>query len=1015
MALIRPLTRVASPRVLIVGGGIAGIQAALEVAATGLPVTLVEEGPALGGLMAQLDKTFPTNDCAMCILSPRMLEIARHPLIDILTLTRVLRVEGEAGDFRVSLSTRPRYVDLSRCSGCGECLRVCPRQIPDPYNLGFSQTKAIHIPFPQAVPQAAYIDPAACRVFQGKPCEACLKVCPAGAIDLNQTWEEWVLNAGAVILAPGARPAEVRDFPGYGHPDVVTSLAFERLLSATGPTGGKLLRPSDQTPPGKIAFIQCVGSRDLRGGAAYCSTLCCLASLKEALMAQELSANGLEATIFYMDLRAPGKGQEQYLEQAKERRVRLCRSRVTGVEPHPAGGIAVRYTDPQGRPREESFDLAVLSVGLRASPHLARWAEGLGMAVGEHGFLAASPLIPVQTARAGVLLCGTAREPMDISEAVVSAGAAAAVASRLLTVSPRIQTRRTRLPETPLLAEHPPRIGVWLCHCGTNIAKNLDLEGLAAYVRELPGVVQVERELFACSQEATDRMQETIKGLRLNRLVVAACTPRTHEAVFREVVAGAGMNPGYVTMANIREQCAWVHQGDAPAALEKARHLLAMAVARARVLAPLHFQVFPVISRALVLGGGVAGMSAALSLADQGFHTYLVERTGSLGGLARRLYFTLEGPDPQGFLLDLQTAVYRHANIEVFTNAGLIKTTGQIGRFLSKIRQETPAGPQELGLEHGVIIVATGAQEISPLGRYLYGEDPRLLTQWELEEKIYREDPGLPRVRRVVMIQCVGSREPEHPYCSRLCCSQAVKNAILLKERYPAVEVTVLYRDLRAYGFKEGYYLQAKEKGVAFIPFEAERPPRLAAPRRRPLKVRVWDELLGQEVELTADLVVLSTGLKPAAGSEAVAQGLGIPQTLTGFFQEAHQKLWPVDTAAEGIFLAGCAHYPRDLGETVAQAQAAAGRAAGILFQTELVRGEMAAWIDPGKCRRCLGCLEVCPYGAVHLAATGPPRILPELCRGCGTCVAECPGAAIRMSRFTEAELLAQIEAALLP
>uniref|UniRef100_A0A7C3V477 CoB--CoM heterodisulfide reductase iron-sulfur subunit A family protein n=1 Tax=Desulfobacca acetoxidans TaxID=60893 RepID=A0A7C3V477_9BACT len=1011
MALVRPLARVVSSRVVVVGGGIAGLTAALDLAALGLPVTLVEAGPSLGGLMAQLDKTFPTNDCAMCILAPRLLEAARHPLIDLRTFTRVVGLEGAPGDFRVILAQRPRYVDTARCTGCGECVRACPQRIPDPFNLGLSRTKAIHLPFTQAVPQAVYITPEACRHLGGRKESVCTKVCPAGAINFAEQPKTTVLNAGAVILAPGARPAPVERFPGADHPDVVTSLEFERLLSATGPYGGKLLRPSDRQEPRSLAFIQCVGSRDRDRGAAYCSSTCCLASLKEALVAQELTQGRVSATIFFMDLRAQGKEQERYLEAARARGVELVRSRVNAIYPQTDGGLLVRYTDPQGLPRQRTFDLAVLAVGLRPGL-LRRDYARVGIPLNEQGFIKEGPFPPF-TGRAGVFACGSAQEPMDITMSVAGASAAAQAAAQLLAVAPKPALSQTARQETLPPDSRPPKLGVFLCHCGTNIARTIDPQALAGIVRKLPDVAYVDDFLFSCSADATRRMVEIIKEQGLNRVVVAACSPRTHEPVFREVLAQAGLNPGYLAFANIRERCAWVHQDDPDAALAKAGELVAIAGSRARQLAPIIPASYPVVPRALVLGGGVAGMTAALALADQGFHTYLVERAARLGGLAQRLRTTLTGLNPRELIQELEALVYQHPNVEVFTRAELVSVAGVVGRFRSTVIREIRGEQQPRRLEHGVLLVATGGREIAPQGSYLYGDDPRVLTQLELEEKISSGDRDLGRARRLVMIQCVGSRSPERPYCSRLCCTEALKNALLLKEHYPRMEIAVLYRDIRAFGFRELAYQEAKERGVVFIPYAPDRPPEVTAARRRPLAVRVWDELLAEEVILPADFLVLSAGIEPAEGAAEVARLLKVPRATGGFFLEVHQKLKPVETIVDGIFICGMAHYPKSLGEAVAQAQAAAIRAAALLYQEKIQQSETAAVIDRHRCRMCLSCLKNCPFGATFLGGGGIPEIKGELCRGCGICAAECPAGAIRMSRYTDDELTAQILAAL--
>ncbi|MCL5959851.1 MAG: FAD-dependent oxidoreductase, partial [Chloroflexi bacterium] len=763
--------------VMVVGGGIAGMQASLDLASSGIKVYLVESSPAIGGKMVQLDKTFPTNDCATCIVSPKLVDVARNPNIQLLTYSDVLSVTGEVGNFHVSVKEKARYVDRTKCTGCGDCTRAClwKNRVPSEFDAGMSKRSAAYIPFAQAVPLCATIDSNSClMVTRGKCAAPCQKGCLAKAIDFTQKDKMIEFDVGAVIVAPGYQVYDARESEelGFGrYANVLTSLQFERLISASGPTRGAVLRPSDQQEPHKIAFLQCVGSRDQKHD--YCSSVCCMYSTKEAILAKEHAPHS-EINIFMMDIRAFGKGFDAYYERARdEYGIKYTRCRPSNIKEIPSSkNLLIRYQAEDGRMVEEEFDMVVLAVGMEPAKGTRELAERLGIQLNANGFCHTTKFAALQTNRPGIFACGPFVEPMDIPDSVMMSSGAAAKA--LEVVSPSRNTlvsEKEYEPEIDLTGE--PRIGVFICHCGTNIAGVVDVKAVAEYASTLPNVVRAETTLYTCAQDSIQALKLKIKEWGLNRLIVAACTPRTHEPLFQDTLREVGVNPFLFEMANIRDQCSWVHSKEPEKATQKAKDLVRMAVARSRTLEPLYKFSLGINNRALVIGAGVAGMNAALSLARQGFHVYLVERENDLGGNLRNLRFTTTGDDPQAYLKRLIEDVRSNPLIDVHTQTTVTALTGFVGNYVSTL---TSLG-QDFQLKVGVVTVATGGREYRG-DEYLYGQEPRVVTQQEIENKLADNPDEVTKARNVVMIQCVGPAAKTGGYCSRICCTTSLKNAI---------------------------------------------------------------------------------------------------------------------------------------------------------------------------------------------------------------------------------------------
>ena len=846
-------------------------------------------------------------------------------------------------------------------------------------------------------------------------CMQCVNVCEADAINHEMKEKTLELNVGSIILAPGYDlfDARLRSEYGYGrYPNVLNALEFECILSASGPYQGHVVRPSDKKEPKKIAWIQCVGSRDNLFGNNYCSSVCCVYAIKEAVMAKEHDPN-IEPTIFMIDMRTFSKGFERYYNRAeKEYGVRFIRCRISCIqEDTQTRNLRIRYETEQGKLKEEEFDLVILSVGFTAKERMKELAGKIDVKLNDFGFCKTNEFNPLDTTQRGIFACGSFSGPKDIPETVMTGSAAAAKASSIITSERYTQTEKKIYPKEIDVTQEKPRIGLFICHCGINIGAYVDVPSLVKYTKTIPHVVYAEENLYTCSEDTQRNIIEKIKKYKLNRIVVASCTPRTHEPLFQVTIQEAGLNPHLLEMANIRDQCSWVHMDNPKDATHKAKGLIRMAIAKAVLLESIPTVELDVNQKALIIGGGLAGMTAALSIADQGFEVFLVEKEKKLGGNLKNIYYTLEDQNVQKYMENLIEKVEKHPKIKVYKKVKLEKVEGFVGNFVTTLKNSKT----KLTVAHGVIIVATGAEEYKP-NEYLYGKDKRVMTQLELEKKITKDqDFGK---KTIVMIQCVGSREDRRPYCSRICCTDAIKNALKIKEKYHDTEIFILYRDMRTYGFKEAYYEKAREKGVIFIRYNKEMKPKVKKGKKY-LEIEIKELLINEKLKIYADYLILSTAIIPRKGNINLAQKLKVPLDDDNFFLEAHVKLRPVDFATEGIFLAGIAHSPKSISETIFQAYAAASRALIIISKNKYYTDVPIAVINEDLCCGCGICETTCPYGAIEMITKlkkgkkiKVSRIIEGACKGCGICTVACPSCAIEQKGFKQNQLSSMICAA---
>ncbi len=901
---------------------------------------------------------------------------------------------------------------MDKCIACGLCAEKCPKKVDNEYDEGLGKRKAIYVKYPQAVPLKYSIDAKNCIFLTMGKCQICEKTCPTNAINYEDQQKDITLNVGSVIISSGCKPYDPGEHDVYGYKNsknIVTSLEFERILSSAGPYEGHLVRPSDKKEPKKIAWLQCIGSRDNHlGSNGYCSSVCCTYAVKEAMLAKEHSHDPLDTAIFYMDIRTHGKDYEHFYNRGKdESGIRFVKSKITNIVPDPETGTQIiNYIDETGIRQKEAFDIVVLSVGLCIGNEAIELAGKMDIKLDHYNFVTTNSFEPVKTSKPGIFICGAFEAPKDIPSSVIESSAAAGMAGIDLKESRWSLTKTKEIPQEINVTGEAPRIGVFVCRCGTNIAGVVDVPAVVEMAKKLPYVEFAQENMFSCSQDTQDAITNIIKEKQLNRVVIAACTPKTHEGLFQETLTNAGINKYLFDMANIRNQCSWIHAKETEKATEKAKDLVRMITAKVALHESLKEPSLEIHQSGLVIGGGVAGIIAAKTLADQGYHTHLLEKEDKLGGQANNLYQTWQGEDIQSHLSAMIKSVEDNTLIDIHLNTEITNVDGFVGNFETHINKN---GGTET-LKHGITIICTGASELKP-EEHLYGEDDRVITGLELDQKLLNSDEDLKSTNSAVFIQCVGSRIPERPYCSKVCCTQSIRNALKLKSINPAMKVFVLYRDMRPFGLREDLYTQARVEGIQFIKFDFEKELEVTAENDQ-LQVLFSDTSIRRKMQIKSDLIILASSIVPEKGNKLAAM-YKVTQNADGFFMEAHAKLRPVDCSTDGIFICGLAHAPKPIDESISQAQAAATRAVTLLAKKTMNMDGTIAMVNQEICSSCGVCVSICPFSAPSFTNegryAGKAQINPVLCKGCGLCVGSCRSGAIHLKGFDNNQIFAQI------
>ncbi|MBY8989587.1 MAG: CoB--CoM heterodisulfide reductase iron-sulfur subunit A family protein [Candidatus Lokiarchaeota archaeon] len=1019
--------------VLVIGGGIAGIQTSLDLSELGFNVYLVEKTPSIGGRMAQLDKTFPTNDCSLCILAPKMVEVFRNPNIELMTYHEVQKVSGKPGNFVVTVLKKPRYIDETKCKGCGDCATKCPKiESPNIFDMNLGKRKSVYIPFPQAVPPVYLIDSELCLKLTKGVCGVCEKVCKVEAIDYEQKPQEIKLNVGAIVVATGydVLGEELSSRWGYKYKNVVNALEYERMLSASGPFGGHILRPSDEEEPEIIAFIQCAGSRDLREGIPYCSSVCCMYTAKEAIITREHSENS-KCFVFRHDIRAYGKNFYEFTQRAQEEYgIKYFQTKVSRIIEDPeSNDLIIHYEDLKtGEFKDFKANLVVLASPLVPSAGTKEFSKVLDIELDDYNFFKERSYFNKSlSSKEGIFLAGFCQGPMDIPETVADASGVASQIATLLNSFKFTETKEKiiGIPEKIVKDTDDPRIGVLICHCGINIGKYVDIPQVIEQIKTLPNVAFCEDNLYSCSSDSQERIKEVISEFDLNRFIVASCTPRTHESLFQETCQEAGLNKYLFDMVNIRDQCSWVHMTEKELATEKAIDLIRMGIAKSRLLRPQEEKKLKITQTTMVIGGGISGMTAALNIANQGFNTYLIEKEKNLGGNLRHLNMLFPTQEDASILLnETIEKVKNNKNIQIFLNSEFKDITGYIGNYDVALL-DSDKNVHELKI--GTIIVATGGQELTPNEFFDYKyTNHNVITQLQLEQKFKDEDNSwLDNLNHITTLLCVNARQESGiTYCSNICCESAIKNINILKELKQDLKLIVLYRDLQMAKKEFERYYRERRKDAIFLRYDLESPPVIKEIDEGTSKfeIKVFDTNLQDDIKFNTDLLVLSTPMVPADNLDGLAKMLKVPLDKNGFFLEAHVKLRPLDFATEGIFLCGCAQWPKNIQDSISQANGAAGRASRFLSAGEITSSGLIAEVNQDMCIGCGTCEETCAYNAIEIIDSlkefeevslpiKKSSVNSSLCKGCGTCAVSCPVGAISIKHYDFEQIEASIKA----